>query len=489
MPNEKDPRDDNYGLPDNWAPVDSKPVVPSAIATLPAYTVEKSFLSGSISPGMQLSPDLIATGYGGPVASHRLMPIPPSGNAQVNAAAQSTVAAINKTVISANILLQTNNVNNPIQNILDLVEGDGIDISVGTKGTVVIASTGSGPILFDDFIFGSPTGTSSVGSLNWQGVGTNTGLGGVGLNNFGLYQIAPANFVASNSLGYMFSFLQGPSGSSIAQGGNQMALSDYAGWTMTWVFQVTRPWVNINPYPSFSMTDVSMYLGASSTDFIAAGVGRPGNFIGLRFDTSTTSPSIADTTFVFECVSNGILNGGRINTQGNTFNTGITPTEFVFYTLVMKCVAPGSISFSLSGSDGSSASDTLTVPLLTVGSTGSAGLFNVSAANGIAIINYDDTIGGPSGTLGGQPFTDGSIVTIANAGVFGGIWTLLFLGSDTANGTVVFAYPTTVSSSTTKPTVTGYPALTFSALMSNDEGISPTKSKALNVDKFIFSPG
>lgn len=89
MPNEQNPNitpeGENYGLPENFVPVDAPPIIPVNIGAN-----QNPYLSGSIPSNLNLQPDLIATDVrGGRVPTVRLMPV--QGNPAVNAQTQSIV--------------------------------------------------------------------------------------------------------------------------------------------------------------------------------------------------------------------------------------------------------------------------------------------------------------------------------------------------------------------------------------------------------------
>jgi hypothetical protein len=98
------------GLPDNWAPIAVEPVVPGRTPTnggapmsggigFQSTSDMPPYFSGSLSPDLVHDADYVRSQYATPkVPTVPLMPIAPSGKAQVNAAVQSVV---NTSVVSA----------------------------------------------------------------------------------------------------------------------------------------------------------------------------------------------------------------------------------------------------------------------------------------------------------------------------------------------------------------------------------------------------
>jgi hypothetical protein len=91
------------GLPDNWVPIDAKPIVPSS-REFGGYPTDGSsrYLQGSLPPGSQHDTSFVGTAYrssNSPQLS--VMPLSPSGLAQVNAAAQTVATEIVSKAIAA----------------------------------------------------------------------------------------------------------------------------------------------------------------------------------------------------------------------------------------------------------------------------------------------------------------------------------------------------------------------------------------------------
>ena len=128
MPNEQNPNitpeGENYGLPENFAPVDAPPIIPVNIGAS-----QNPYLSGSIPPNLNLQPDLIATDVrGGRVPTVRLMPVQgsPAINAQSKSVAQNVVnETINNTTNTNGefVSLQVNGAINDEQDVLNIQNG------------------------------------------------------------------------------------------------------------------------------------------------------------------------------------------------------------------------------------------------------------------------------------------------------------------------------------------------------------------------------
>ena len=118
------PDPENYGLPANFVPIDSVPIIPSnpAAGTNP-YT------SGTLPQNFGLQPDSLGAQYkGGGTPFVRLMPVQgaPSTNAQSQSVAEKIVSeTINNTTNTSGefISLQTNGVINAEQDLLNLQSG------------------------------------------------------------------------------------------------------------------------------------------------------------------------------------------------------------------------------------------------------------------------------------------------------------------------------------------------------------------------------
>jgi len=326
--------------------------------------------------------------------------------------------------------------------------------------------------LRDDF--NNPPSTNSSPTAVAFGNGLIWDIGASGaFSNFpgGPFPLNGAIGFCNSSASAGISFVRLHSGESA--GGNGYPLLDYPGWKMVWVFQIMR---NGSPTPpAFSWTKVSLYAGLSNYvngSLSTSSSPRPPYFLGLRYDTDTTSPAISDTQFVFEYVTNFTASPtARINTQGTTFATGITPVEGRIYRLEISCVASGQVLMFLT--DGvTSVSTTLNVSQFSF----SGNQPSFTTTNGIVLVLWT------SGTS--LPLDFGTKVTISGGSIANGNGTFTnnaLRGGVT--GEMDFLSAITISGSDTGATTSFYPALTPFFAFGNDTEASPTaNSKGVYVD-------
>ena len=85
------PEPENYGLPENFVPIDVPPIIPANVVPNAGPAVNP-YKSGTLNPNLSFQQDLVNAGsYGPGVPSTRLMPIGAAGNAQSNAAIKTIV--------------------------------------------------------------------------------------------------------------------------------------------------------------------------------------------------------------------------------------------------------------------------------------------------------------------------------------------------------------------------------------------------------------
>lgn len=485
------------------------------------------------------------------------------------------VTSASAAAVAATLTLLTNGNLNPIQNVLNLFEGNGIGITVDAFGTVTITNTASSvgdglvhgdPIWDvdsavawwrDDFLFGLVSannvgGTGTTGELKWDTIIS----GGVTLvdsqgfpPHFGQVEIQIPSNEGANTSNSIFLPTGGILGTGTIKKG--MALLDNPGWKQVFVFGYPSTPRNGGVVTSFPLTHTSFYCGLT-TPANTSGWSpntqstRPPYFVGLRYDTSpavsftlsavatgsgattvytgtitnggtnllvgtqfvisgfanggnngtftctanttttltlnnpagvavtaagtATGPSaIADSTFKFEVVANPIVgasvtNGSRNNLQGTVFDTGITPKEFIFYRLEMLCPAVGTLVMTLTGDDGSSATNTFTnipqqVCASNTGTTGGRMQISLQTGNGLSDINYSAWVTGGQPISGTPCFTAGTKIVVAGATNpnFNGSFTI------TGNtGPALYTYQQAGTNGSEAPspcTVVGYPAL------------------------------
>jgi hypothetical protein len=461
------------GLPDNFVPIDAPPIIPGS----PISDGSSKYLQGSLPPQFQHDASFVGTGYASRTPNLSLMPLGIQGNPSSNAAVQSTSQRIVTDAIAAIP---------PAKPAAPSV-GDGL-----IHGDAIWELDPAYILLRDDFTHinnGSGQITASFNSeLPWYFIGPQSFAYSGGPPNLGVLVI-PNNASVNGSGGASFLTLQA-AGVGGGVSGNQAglttwALFDYPSWKMIWEFEIGRPYQfgpSVTP-PAFSFSKTSLYIGVGNfSSFTSSGLTtsaslRPPCFIGLRFDTDATAPAISDTQFVFEAVTNGFLTAARNNAQGNTFATGIIPTEGVRYRLEMLCTTAGKITLSLfNGSTSVSAS--LNVPAFTFGSV------EFALANGIGAIQANGSA---------CPFGPGSLVTIS--GATGGA--TIFNGVNVAVGSFLEGGINTLTAGSLgaviqSATMSGNPGVWPWISFGNDGSGSPTaNSKALFVDYFgfVWNPG
>lgn len=220
------------------------------------------------------------------------------------------------------------------------------------------------------------------------------------------------------------------------------------------------------------------------------------NAAGVTGSTGTsltaTGPQLNDTQFVFESVCNsiGIAGNSRINIQGNTALTGITPTEGHFYRLEIECTSVGAVALTLTDSVRTAGTGVVTAvaqfsaPLVVP--KFSATNIAYQAGDGAAFIEN----AGTSAT----PFSGGSLITIAGTGAMGIDGPQCVLSASQSGLTLNFYSAQTYSfTDVSAATVTGYPAAYPYFVFGNDTNASPSaansKGVALDFVAFAWNPG
>lgn len=479
------------------AKVDAVPPVPTYPAspnpnlrtTLPASYVQ--------------SPDQQRQWQTGAVRQQRIPPVSATGNAIVGAQASS------QTIITVQSggggpLLETNNIKNNKQDTLNLIAGTGVTLSANSQGGVTInGAAGSGDGLIhgdtvweydsaysiwrDDFLMSSGA-SGGTGDFNW-GIG---GLGTPAIYNYGgaLPYIGQCELNLANTAANQNGFVvprYATTGIALVRNVWDTAwpLFDYPGWKMTWVFTIRRPDPrNGGGFHAFDTTRLSLYVGlangwAPNSSALTLDP-RPNVFFGCRFDTDTTAPSIADTTYVLEACTNAIDNTGttRYNNQGTlggTFNTGIAPADGVFHRLEISCVTVGSVTITLDG-----VGQTFTITPLTTTWPNAA----IATGNGQALMFMPTPSAAYSNTVGQSGFGPGSRITFA-----GGSLPAAYVGTFTAlqnvSGSAVIA-PAGPGGVTGTFTSTVYPGVYPVASIAQDStgAVADQWSRSLVLDYF-----
>lgn len=337
--------------------------------------------------------------------------------------------------------------------------------------------------IYQDHFHGPLAGTAgggvsglSVGQLGWNIVGNITTAGGYfggAIDHPG--QFAWSNTAVASQAGWlMFNVNGGNSNGLFNQNG--MALGEENGWTATFVFKLDSV---LGSSPLFDTTKKSIYIGlvgpTIAGTFTGVPTSRPDVFVGVRFDTSTTSPSINDSKYTLEVVGNtSFTTFARNNTQGTTKTTATAPTIGQWQTLTITCTTTGNVTLTFN--DGTTLSTS--VPTVTLSSISGAGF----AQNGVARVNWT-----PSGSVPISPWGASSSVTISGftAGRVGLNGTFPIIGAD--NGDVWFHLGSTITNGSDTITLAGFPSLQPCFMLGNDDTAAPTANGLmLFVDEFTL---
>lgn len=457
---------------------------------------------GTFIPGQVLDTDVAKHNIIGVPERSRMFPIPPTP--PVN----KTVQNITNTTVqeAASLELEVNGVKNPDQTVLNLVQGSGMQITVDGAGGVNFVSLASGDGLShgdavweidpayvwlrDDFLGwgGLNGGPGFQSQLPWRGVLISPGQPSfpAGLPYAGALCMVGTGTSANSSILFLGDN-ESSENASVYFPNSAMPLFDTTNWKMVWVFAVGRAYELIaatgsSPtVPAFNFTQASFYLGLgnlSQTGVVAVStIPRPPYFCGLRFDTDTTAPSIGDTTFHFECVSNytNSITRAGLNAQGNTANTGMSPIEGHVYRFEILCTTAGQVTMTLTdGTAGTSFSAAVTMP------KASGSINTVFSSNGLGYITPV--------TSSGVPFTGGSKMTVSGiaagpGAIFNGNWVLTAF----AGGHFGIIQPSALASTAVTGTISGYPGMMPYMAFGTDSSASPViNAKAVFIDFFSF---
>jgi hypothetical protein len=479
MPKEKkvtqEAEPENYGMPANWSPVDAAPIVPGAPAggTPPAPSGVNPFGSGALPSNLGLQPALVKTGYPPSTGPIELFPI--AGGAAANAKTIGVAKTVATQAVAAAIAALP-------PAATPAATSDGL-----IHGETPWETDPAAFVIQDDFVGGGPvTGAAAatsgqIGSLGW--CYDTGGIGGSPTSPYLFGGGPPPIFgeirLPNNSISDSSNFLAlNPNIFTSDILGNLWPLLDYPNWKLILDFRfMFHLEANAGEFggATFSMAQKSFYAGLCCLPTSNnTGSSRPSVFLGVRYDTDTTSPAISDTTLKFEAVTNA-LSGTRNNTQGQVFDTGVVPVEGQQYRLEILCTAAGVVTLSLA--------------------TGTA---VVSSSITIAPISYTAT-GGTTGngdqtrvTLGGsviEPWCSGSKVTFTGftgpEGVLGGTQKLVY--SDDASQLFFLSTTYNTFNNFVAFTAAALPAYTPVVVFGTDTTATPTANASCAVDFFGFA--
>ncbi len=517
MPN--DPINEAAGLGPEWVPAPERPpIIPGQVAAPPVSAttpVVPQYSAGSLPPNFQHDASFVDTAQPTPNApKFSLMPLGLSSNS-VSSAQITSVVKTSQQLVGNTLTLETDGLKNPNQNLLNITAGANVTIEADASGAVTIAASGgttSPKIEFKDhFTFGNTTDLTSayIGELGWSAQdgptsGLNKSLCMGGFPNLGQVQLFQ-NSATANSGGAMVpSSVWGSNRSNPGDSNSVMSsrwpLLDFPGWTLTWIFRIVRPnikFAETNPV-SFDVTKLSLYVGlanGSKASLPTQFSQRPNVFYGVRFDTDTTSPSIADTTFHLEACQNALNSStitryNNVGTGGGNFDTAITPTENVFYTLTMTYLSANSLLMSFT--DGTTtASTTFTLTPLSMAGLNSGGFSLTTAAGLVGLPNGPSSFTNLLGCFG---FGTNSKATISGMtggfAVYNGVQLILDTDEGNAGGMAVY-FKDPTGGSTGSPgtfTMSGYSGLVpFVGIANDTTGGGTSGSRSVAVDQFHFT--
>jgi hypothetical protein len=477
------------------ASMSSAPPMPPGFPPSPS-----PYFSGPLPPVMSNAADQTRYFHNNAMPQARVAPNPP--------ASQPTVGSVSESIVvnsGALVLLQTNNVNNPVQGKLNLISGTGISLVADQQGGVTISGNSASDLIDPDYVViredfvgvvavnqallysDYPWITSNPNYTYYAWSTAFPSLGSVHFMNDGT-----ASHNAIMSLGDAW---------QIYIGATAWPIFDYPTWKNVWVFQLGKGYDATTDEP-WSWSQVTFYLGFGNYTNGGGGFsptyaypGRPMCFCGLRYDTDPTAPAISDTQFMFECVTNVLPDPttarSSINVQGNTSATGISAVEGHIYRFEMEYSVSGQVTMTLTdGTAGTQYSATLAMPKWAI--TGSNSY--VSGGTGGTTLT---TIGfqNASNVTLADPFGPGSQMTIANVTnptyiANNGTWTIVGANSDGTGGhSVCFlggvfdpGYGVVINGD-----YSGFPAMVPWIAFGNDSQASPVEnSKGVKLDFFGF---
>jgi hypothetical protein len=482
-PNKNKTIHEEAGLdPEQWQPANGLPIIPgvnNAVGAPPSVANAKDpYNSGPLPPNFGLSPRLVKTGFGGGVAEFDLMPI--EGGPGVNAKSAGIATRI---------------VNQAIANIPPTPPATTVATDQVVHGNALWEHDSAYFEMRDDFFPGSGN-TPGPAAISTTVSSSVTGWFASGTPSESSYLMgAPPNlgqayWANSGTKNQVMTMWPGPVGSRMSAGQRMTGffpLLDYPSWQATFVFKFDGV-PNGSSTGAFGTSDCTFYVGLTG-DFLPASQTRPNTFIGLRFDTDTNAPSIADSFFTLEIVNNLQTSASfvRNNTQGTTMVTNVAPVEGVWHRLDITCTIAGTVTITLDGSS----TNTLTGAMPQTLISDPAGDAAASSTNKGANITWSNAHGEPN-------FANGSKITIAGIADVGytflnGNWVTFFA---TNSPGIEFLTSASIGNGTLSAhawTLTGLPGLMPFMTGGNDNtGVSPTSGAIgffLDFFSLIWNPG
>jgi len=456
---------------EGWTPVVS-PSVPAAPQIPNAETQVSPYLRTTLPLPLQYSGDTIKQYLRPGLSSFRTPPLPPSGMPSINAAAQTVATAVVNKAIAA----------------------------IPPPAPVTPAATFTPSVLWQDHFYFGHAAQSQFGELGWGAVGNATtpdvftAVVQGAFPNIGQLELYNNPVPSANGGAYIVPNINNVSagtqtGPPAVGWQTPLPLLDYPGWKITWVFCVRRPSPSNNNTVPFDVTKFSMYLG------LANGYGgssawssgpRPPVFYGVRYDTDTTAPSIADATFHLEACQNAISSTtsqrwNNVGTGGGSVDTLIPIVEGTWHTLTISYPTQDSITMTLDAFTTTFALTRLSVSGIGLG-------FATVSANGTSFIPGNLT-GAFSNTNGFHGAAPGNLVMISgNTGTATGFTGTFTVQTEGLNSWYIPTPGGAVDGTFQNATFQAYSGLVPFASQACDSTGAPASnlSRALVLDRFIF---
>lgn len=385
------------------------------------------------------------------------------------------------------VTLKTNGTSNTDQTLLNIAAGTNVSITNSSGTTTINAATTNDGLIHgdaiwetdsayivqrEDFINNVSNSNNLYGDLRWASVAADSG-GGIQIYQRYVPHLGVLAVNNNSTQNEYITLAQQPDDTGTPFSCTYPLL-DYPNWKAVWVFgfDVGANMASTLPSNPFSMTNKSMYIGLQYNigDFL----GRPSIFMGLRYDTDTTSPSIADTTMKFEVIANTLSNS-RNNTQGTTYDTTLTPTSGAWYRFEMEYTTVGSLVMTLYNGS-TSVTNTFTVSPYSVTVDGSGienGVFEIETSTYSAAVS-------------------GSVMTLADLTYITPLNGTQVCYSSTGQKMFGLTSNSNVSLDSDTGSLASYPGtIPFVTWGNNSTEATPTADSALLWDfySFIWNPG
>jgi hypothetical protein len=137
-----DNQENNYGLPSNYIPIESAPVIPG-VPPANAQIGPGQYFAGPLASNLQHDAAFYQTKYGGSaVPEFPLIPVTASGNASSNASVTSIIKTTEVIGGSGAAEFETNSIPNSTNSLLNLIAGTNITLSEALGNVTITSSPG-----------------------------------------------------------------------------------------------------------------------------------------------------------------------------------------------------------------------------------------------------------------------------------------------------------------------------------------------------------